>query len=199
MSAKVISLTQDIERIEDEVNEQYRQESIDVKLRQFAKALESQEERIEKLEKLHAQVSQSEHARRRYVPGVLEHTFNYDFLNDLFTGVRLVALVHDVGHLRFASSSLAQPREEPGELDKNEGTKTKWSNEKEELLRTHRGWFVAYSNDERVALAPTLNHLVKALDEKLGSPRKPCEFHEIIEQPVFHRGPSPRLMGVKHS
>lgn len=68
----------------------------------------------------------------------------------------------------------------------------KWSGEKEQLLNTHRGWFVAYQDGERVALEPSLDRLVAAMDEKLGSPRKPCEFHEIIEQPLVERGPSPR-------
>ena len=67
-----------------------------------------------------------------------------------------------------------------------------WSREKEQLLKTHRGWFVAYQDGERVALEPSLDRLVAAMDEKLGSPRKPCEFHEIIEQPLVERGPSPR-------
>ena len=68
-----------------------------------------------------------------------------------------------------------------------------WNKEKERLLKTHRGWFVAYQNGKRVALEPSLDRLVAALDEKLGTPRKPCEFHEIVERPPVRRGPSPRL------
>ena len=72
-----------------------------------------------------------------------------------------------------------------------------WSREKEELLKTHPGWFVAYQDGKRVALEPSLNQLVAALDEKLGTPRKPCEFHEITERPAVQRGPSPRLWPVR--
>jgi len=72
-----------------------------------------------------------------------------------------------------------------------------WSKEKEELLKTHLGWFVAYQEGKRVALEPSLDRLVAALDKKLGKPRKPCEFHEIVERPAFQRGPSPRLMPAR--
>ena len=68
-----------------------------------------------------------------------------------------------------------------------------WSREKRELLKTHPGWFVAYQDRKRVALEPSLDRLVAALDEKLGTPREPCEFHEIVEQRPVRRGPSPRL------
>ena len=72
-----------------------------------------------------------------------------------------------------------------------------WNREKEELLKTHPGWFVAYQDGKRAALEPSLNQLVAALDEKLGTPRKPCEFHEIVERPAVQRGPSPRLWPVR--
>ncbi len=72
-------------------------------------------------------------------------------------------------------------------------TSSRWDIEKEQLLKTHPNWFVAYQDGKRVALEPTLDRLVAAMDEKLGSPRKPCEFHEIIEQPTVKRGPSPRF------
>ncbi len=68
-----------------------------------------------------------------------------------------------------------------------------WSREKENLLKTHPGWFVAYQDGERIALEYSLDRLVTALDEKLERPRKPCEFHEIVERPAVQRGPSPRL------
>ncbi len=71
--------------------------------------------------------------------------------------------------------------------------RAKWSGEKEQLLKTHRDWFVAYQDGERVALEPSLDRLVAAMDEKLRSPRKPCEFHEITERVPAERGPSPRL------
>jgi len=68
-----------------------------------------------------------------------------------------------------------------------------WNMEKDRLFKTHPGWFVAYQDGKRVALEPSLDQLVTALNEKLGAPRKPCEFHEIIEKSEFRRGPSPRL------
>ena len=68
-----------------------------------------------------------------------------------------------------------------------------WSREKGELLRTHSGWFVAYQDGKRVALESSLDRLVAAIDEKLGTPRRPCEFYEVVEQPAVERGPSPRL------
>jgi len=68
-----------------------------------------------------------------------------------------------------------------------------WNREKGELLKTHHGWFVAYQDGKRVALEPSLDQLVFALEEKLGMPRRPCEFHEITELPMVRRGPSPRL------
>lgn len=70
---------------------------------------------------------------------------------------------------------------------------SRWDIEKEQLLKTHPNWFVAYQDGKRVALEPSLDRLVVAMDEKLGSPRKPCEFHEIVEQVAVKRGPSPRL------
>lgn len=75
--------------------------------------------------------------------------------------------------------------------------KDTWSREKGELLKTHPGWFVAYQDGKRVALQPSLDRLVAALDRKLGKPRKPCEFHEITERPPVRRGPSPRLWPVR--
>lgn len=72
-------------------------------------------------------------------------------------------------------------------------TKDTWTREKGRLLSIHPGWFVAYQDGKRVALEPSLDRLVAALDEKLGTPRKPCEFHEIVERPSVERGPSPRL------
>lgn len=63
-----------------------------------------------------------------------------------------------------------------------------WEREKPELLKTHRDWYVAYCNGKRVALAPSLQRL----EEDLGGPREPCEFHQIIESIPKRRGPSPR-------
>jgi hypothetical protein len=63
-----------------------------------------------------------------------------------------------------------------------------------ELLKTHHGWYVAYSGGQRIALEPSLAQLVAAIKEKLGPPPRPaCEFHEVVEQPSTGRGPSPRL------
>ena len=76
---------------------------------------------------------------------------------------------------------------------KDAQTKDTWIREKGELLKIHPGWFVAYQNGKRIAFEPSLNRLVAALDEKLGTPRRPCEFHEIVERPSVERGPSPRL------
>jgi len=72
-----------------------------------------------------------------------------------------------------------------------------WAREKPELLRTHRGWFVAYQDGKRVALEPLLDRLVAALEKRLGTPRKACELHEIVESPSPPRGPSPRLKPAK--
>ena len=69
-----------------------------------------------------------------------------------------------------------------------------WACEKAELLRTHPGWYVAYQEGARIALEPSLDRLVMAINEKLGVPHRPCEFYEIVEKPVERRGPSPRLM-----
>jgi len=68
-----------------------------------------------------------------------------------------------------------------------------WSREKPRLLRSHRGWFVAYRGGRRVALEPTIERLLAALDDRLGTPRKPCEFHQIVEESPTRRGPSPRI------
>ena len=68
-----------------------------------------------------------------------------------------------------------------------------WTQEKPRLLKSHRGWLVAYQARRRVALEPTLDRLLAVLDEKLGTPRKPCEVHHIVEVPAHRRGPSPRL------
>jgi hypothetical protein len=67
-----------------------------------------------------------------------------------------------------------------------------WAKEKPELLRTHPGWFVAYHEGRRVALEPSIEQLIGALDELLGRPRRPCEYHEIVARPAPRRGPSPR-------
>ena len=67
-----------------------------------------------------------------------------------------------------------------------------WQDEKAGLLQTHKGWFVAYQNDKRVALESSLDKLLAAMEAKLGKQRKPCEIHEIVEQ-SRRRGPSPRL------
>lgn len=67
-----------------------------------------------------------------------------------------------------------------------------WAEEKEQLLKTHSGWFVAYQDGKRVALEPDVDKLVAAVDKALGEHRRPVRIHEIIEQPVIHRGPSPR-------
>ena len=66
-----------------------------------------------------------------------------------------------------------------------------WATEKARLLRSHRGWFVAYQGPRRVALEPTIERLLAALDDRLGTPRKPCEFHQVTNQPQTRRGPSP--------
>ena len=71
--------------------------------------------------------------------------------------------------------------------------KNGWERDKARLLRTHPGWFVAYHKGRRVALEPSAARLVGALARKLGVPRKPCEFHEVVERPAPRRGPSPRL------
>ena len=68
-----------------------------------------------------------------------------------------------------------------------------WTQEKPRLLKSHRGWLVAYKGRRQVALEPTLDRLLAALDEKLGAPRKPCQVHHIVEAPLRRRGPSPRL------
>ena len=78
-------------------------------------------------------------------------------------------------------------------IDEQELPRSPWNKEREELLKTHHGWFVAYQDGERVALEPSLDRFVAALEEKLGKPRKPCEFHAIVERPPVRRGPSPRL------
>ena len=67
-----------------------------------------------------------------------------------------------------------------------------WASEKPELLQTHPGWFVAYQEGKRVALEPNLPRLVASLDARFGRPRRPCEYHEIVEQSLPRRGPSPR-------
>ncbi len=74
-----------------------------------------------------------------------------------------------------------------------------WAREKPRLLRTHRGWFVAYQGTRRVALEPTVERLLAALDERLGSPRKPCEFHQVLSEHPTRRGPSPRVRQPIHS
>jgi hypothetical protein len=74
-----------------------------------------------------------------------------------------------------------------------------WSKEKPGLLRSHRGWFVAYRGRRRVALEPTIERLLAALDEKLGTPRKPCELHRVVARPESRRGPSPRVRRPAHA
>lgn len=69
-----------------------------------------------------------------------------------------------------------------------------WEEEKEELERTHHGWFVAYQDGERVALEPDCNRLVASMDKQLGSPRRPCLFHEIGAVP--NNRLSPRFSGA---
>lgn len=68
-----------------------------------------------------------------------------------------------------------------------------WAKERAELLRTHHGWYVAYRDRKRVALEPTIEQLMGTLEAKLGSPRRPCELHLIVEKPPRWRGPSPRV------
>jgi hypothetical protein len=68
-----------------------------------------------------------------------------------------------------------------------------WAKEKPRLLRSHWGWFVAYQGARRVALEPTIERLLAALDDRLGTPRKPCQFHQVLDQPRTRRGPSPRV------
>lgn len=70
-----------------------------------------------------------------------------------------------------------------------------WLEDKNELLRTHLGSFVAYCEGKRIGPEDSLDHLVAAIHNELGPPpRKPCEFHEIIKHPPARRGPSPRLI-----
>lgn len=76
---------------------------------------------------------------------------------------------------------------------KDSQSKDLWSKEKEKLLKTHPGWFVAYQNGKRVALEPSLDRLAAALNKKLGTSRNPCEFHDIVERSAVLRGPSPRV------
>lgn len=80
---------------------------------------------------------------------------------------------------------------------KNTESKNIWEKEKKELLKTHKGWFVAYQEGTRVALEPSIEKLISSLEQKFGTPRKPCVYHEITEQPIVRRGPSPRLMPAK--
>jgi len=75
--------------------------------------------------------------------------------------------------------------------------KATWSGEKPHLLRTNPGWFVAYLGGTRVALEPSLDRLVAELEKQLGTPRPPCEFHQIVERLPVRRGPSPRLRPAK--
>lgn len=72
-----------------------------------------------------------------------------------------------------------------------------WREEKHDLLRSNPGWYVAYQAGKRVALEPTQESLVAALERKLGKPRKPCEFHRIVECAAPRRGPSPRTKGSR--
>ena len=81
-----------------------------------------------------------------------------------------------------------------GRMELKDKPNDAWAREKPELLRTHPGWYVAYQEGTRVALEPSLGRLVAAINERLGVPHKPCEFHEIVEKPPERRGPSPRLM-----
>jgi hypothetical protein len=74
-----------------------------------------------------------------------------------------------------------------------------WASDKPRLLRSHKGWFVAYQGARRVALEPTIERLLAALDDRLGTPRKPCEFHQVLVQPPTRRGPSPRVRQPVHS
>lgn len=69
---------------------------------------------------------------------------------------------------------------------------TAWAKEKAGLLRTHPGWFVAYREGRRVALEPSIEQLIGALDELFGRPRKPCEYYEVVGRLAPRRGPSPR-------
>ncbi len=73
-----------------------------------------------------------------------------------------------------------------------------WAREKSRLLRTHKAWFVAYQGTRRVALEPTIERLLAALDDRLGTPRKPCEFHQVLAEPPTRRGPSPRVRQPIH-
>jgi hypothetical protein len=73
-----------------------------------------------------------------------------------------------------------------------------WARERARLLRSHRGWFVAYQGTRRLALEPTLEQLLAALEERGGTPRRPCEFHHVLAQPLTRRGPSPRVRPPLH-
>lgn len=86
------------------------------------------------------------------------------------------------------------PRPWPSPPPSNRPNALAWLKEKAELLKTHAGWFVAYQDGERVALEPDCDRLVNAIGAKLGEGRRPVDFHEIVEKPVVHRGPSPRYM-----
>jgi len=86
-------------------------------------------------------------------------------------------------------------KEWPGPPPSNRQNSLAWLQEKPALLKSHPGWFVAYQDGKRVALEPDCDKLVKALDDALGENRRPVEFHEIIEEPIVHRGPSPRYAG----
>jgi hypothetical protein len=69
-----------------------------------------------------------------------------------------------------------------------------WTHEKPELLKTNPGWYVAYQDGKRIALAQSLTMLMTEIKEKLGVSHKPCEFHEIVAKPVQQYRQSPRLM-----
>ncbi len=81
-----------------------------------------------------------------------------------------------------------------GRMELKDKADDAWTRDKPELLRTHPGWYVAYQKGTRIALEPSLDRLVAAMNEKLGVPHEPCEFHEIVDIKAERRGPSPRLM-----
>lgn len=53
-----------------------------------------------------------------------------------------------------------------------------WIKEKTELLKTHPGWFVAYQDGKRIALAPDYDSLLTAFDVVFDGNLGPVEFHE---------------------
>lgn len=68
-----------------------------------------------------------------------------------------------------------------------------WQSEKDQLLDTHNGWFVAYLDGDQVALESSLELMLLSLRKQFGVPRRPCEFHEIGGE-ASRRRLSPRYL-----